>query len=365
MNKIEIDNDYKNRHNLTDRSIDQSISCIRLIAFCCIVICHIQQYLGNELCWWFNVGVQIFLAISGFLYGGKNVTDDVEFYGRKFKQILIPYYLTVLLFITIHFVFFRNLISSERVIRVLLCNATLEGGEHLWFVPTILMCYILTPLFQRLFDSNRAVLKTFTITAGGLFIAFKLFFPYFNAAWISCYFISFAIGFTEYHKKSLKKILIKTVLVLATICNTIQIVLTYIVRIRLDERSKVLFQVFCDYSHAFLGIAIFAVLSYILKCLFGKRNPPKMVDFIVKLSDEYSYEGYLVHQFFILGPMTMMHLTNCIGVNILAILITTLLFSFLLKKCERFVLNIRKKDRFYTSCYHSSDIINFLRRYTD
>lgn len=107
MNQIEMDNEYKNRHNLTDRPI----SYIRLIAFCYIVTCHIQQYLGNGLCWWFNIGVQIFLAISGFLYGGKNVTDDVEFYGRKFKQILIPYYLTVLFFITMHFIFFRDLIS--------------------------------------------------------------------------------------------------------------------------------------------------------------------------------------------------------------------------------------------------------------
>lgn len=247
-----------------------------------------------------------------------------------------------------HFIFFRDLISSESIIRVLLCNATLEGGEHLWFVPTILMCYILTPLYQRLFDSSRAVLKTFTITAGGLFIAFELFFPYFNSAWISCYFISFAIGFAECHKKILwKKLLIKAMLVLATICNTIQIVLTYIVRVRLSESNKVLFQVFCDYSHAFLGVSIFVVLRYILKYLLEKRNPTKIVDFIVELSDKYSYEGYLIHQFFILGPMTLMHLTNCTGVNILVVLITTFILTFLLKNCEHFIFKIinRKEIR--------------------
>ena len=74
--------------------------------------------------------------------------------------------------------------------------------------------------------------------------------------------------------------------------------------------------------------------------MLERRKSSKIVDFIVKLSDEYSYEGYLVHQFFILEPMTMMYLTNCTGVNILAILITTLLLGFWLKKCEHFVLNI-------------------------
>lgn len=81
MNQIEIDNEYKNRHNVIDRYI-------RLIAFCYVFTCHIQQYLGNGLCCGLIL-VQIFQVILGFLYGGKNVTDDVEFYGRKFKQITI------------------------------------------------------------------------------------------------------------------------------------------------------------------------------------------------------------------------------------------------------------------------------------
>ena len=34
--------------------------------------------------------------------------------------------------------------------------------------------------------------------------------------------------------------------------------------------------------------------------------------------------------------MTMMHLTNCTGVNILAILITTLFWAFGLKKCDKY-----------------------------
>ena len=63
--------------------------------------------------------------------------------------------------------------------------------------------------FQRLFDSNHVLLKTFAITAGELFIIFELFFLYFNSAWISYYFISFAIGFVECHKKVWKKLLIK------------------------------------------------------------------------------------------------------------------------------------------------------------
>lgn len=44
------------------------IMIIRVLAMFSIIICHIFQELGNELAYWFNVGVQIFLFISAFLF---------------------------------------------------------------------------------------------------------------------------------------------------------------------------------------------------------------------------------------------------------------------------------------------------------
>ena len=53
-----------------------AISLLRFIAMIFIVICHFFQYYNLELAWWFNVGVQIFLCISGFLYGNKKITNS-------------------------------------------------------------------------------------------------------------------------------------------------------------------------------------------------------------------------------------------------------------------------------------------------
>lgn len=44
---------------------DYAISIIRVISTSFIVICHIMKYYDCELAWWFNVGVQIFLCMSG------------------------------------------------------------------------------------------------------------------------------------------------------------------------------------------------------------------------------------------------------------------------------------------------------------
>ena len=59
---------------------DYSISFVRYISMLFVIICHIFQYFGNELAWWLNVGVQIFLFISGYLYANKKTNDKKEFY---------------------------------------------------------------------------------------------------------------------------------------------------------------------------------------------------------------------------------------------------------------------------------------------
>ena len=61
---------------------DLAISTVRSLAFMSIILCHIFQYFGIELAWWFNVGVQIFLCMSGFLYGKKKIEGVLSFYKK-------------------------------------------------------------------------------------------------------------------------------------------------------------------------------------------------------------------------------------------------------------------------------------------
>lgn len=73
-----------------------------------IISCHIMQYYDLELAWWFNVGVQIFLCISGFLYGQKSIDNVTDFYNKRLKKILIPYYLVFIPFGITEFIFARD-----------------------------------------------------------------------------------------------------------------------------------------------------------------------------------------------------------------------------------------------------------------
>lgn len=138
----------------TDRH-DYSISVIRLVAIICIITCHMMQYFGFVLAWWFNVGVQIFLCISGFLYGQKRINNSVlNFYKKRFVKILKPYYITVVFAIVIEIILLHGDFDYVHGIATLLLRSSFSGAGHLWFIPVILMCYVITPLLNAVRDRD-------------------------------------------------------------------------------------------------------------------------------------------------------------------------------------------------------------------
>ena len=169
---------------------DYSVSLARMIAMLMIITCHIMQWLGSELAWWFNVGVQIFLCISGFLYGQKRTGNIKNFILRRFRKILIPYYIVIVPVIIIYFIFAGKDISFTKAIKVLIMCSTLRGGGHLWFVPTILLCYVCTPILESFYKecttkTNLILTSVIGIVAAVLFtLGFAAFY---NPAWLGCY----------------------------------------------------------------------------------------------------------------------------------------------------------------------------------
>ena len=59
---------------------------------------------------------------------------------------------------------------------------------------------------------------------------------------------------------------------------------------------------------------------------------------LLNLSDEYNFEMYLVHQLVILGPFSLLSLTENIIVNILIMLFSICVLTFMLKRIEKFVI---------------------------
>ena len=176
-----------------------SISAIRMFAMASIITCHVLQRYDNPLSLWFNIGVQIFFVISGFLYGNRNIENPVGFIYRNWCKILIPCWLflgTVLLgFICLGI----ELPKGMRLMRVILLADTLSGLGHLWFVSDILFCYLMIPLLDCMKKSfARMNERNFVVNVGILFMIIAIigfgYRPHVKPTSIICFMIGYFLA---------------------------------------------------------------------------------------------------------------------------------------------------------------------------
>ena len=308
-----------------------SISLIRFIALIFIITCHIMQRLNCELAWWFNVGVQVFLCISGFLYGQKKIGEVTSFYIRRFKKLLIPYYLVFISYGILQFFFANEIFDWKNFIKGLFVNPTFRGAEHLWFVHTILICYVLIPLLEAFRDkyvkSRKSFLLFLLLSTEISALLFGPFNQFYNPAMIVCFVIGYALGINEKDKYINERIYIAVIGVLAVVGNGIQIYCSYIA-----HRQFGRYESFCNYNHVLLGIFLFLIM----KAGFDRINLHKLSGFLL-LTDCYSYEMYLTHQLIILGPFSLMSLTGMIWLNIVIIWILIMALAFLVRSSSKYL----------------------------
>ena len=318
---------------MSSKKILVQISAIRLIAMILIISCHVLQYYNLKLAWWFNVGVQIFLVISGFLYGTKEIENPIEWIGKRFKKILFPYYLLLVCYITIC-LFCSIKVSFVEIFKALFCLGNLPGLSHLWFVSNILFCYIITPYLCEFVKKSKVSLIRIVFALIVYIIFASITNAYFRHHFICCYIIGFFIG--HYYGQSGGDILLikrlTTIFVfIAFIANGLRIIIEYIRPDYLAYIPNRIYILYSNYSHLLLGVALFLLLFLLFKHV--KNNH------MLKLSDKYSYDIYLTHHLFILSPFTVMSLTDCISVNIVIALIAAIASAILLHKGSTLIEN--------------------------
>lgn len=332
-------------------SRDPAISIIRVLAFLSIITCHIMQYYNCVLAYWFNVGVQIFLCISGYLYGRKEIKDELSFYKKQFTKILVPYYIVIVLAIIAQLLFARNEISVAYIAKSALCYGTLNGGGHLWFVPTILFCYILTPLFDKINNhifEKKHPLMYFLIVFAVLSIVIKLFVRYFNPAWIACFYIGHILGKNEIKQKISPKIFKGMIYFGAIFLVSIQITISYILKLEITGIIGTLYKIMCDYGHTFLGISIVLILF----TLFRGRNIPNFIMKPISFLDAISYEGYLVHQFFILGTFSLLAIIKNPIIAVIIIFVAIILSGSIVR-----LINVKIKGLIKSTAQKQSNLL--------
>ena len=295
--------------NETLRDKDYSISCVRFIAMCFIVVCHMMQrddfasdINGAHIGWafWFNIGVQMFLFISGLLYGKKESIDTVSFFKRAFPKILVDYFVFIIAMLIAIWISPSYNIGVDGAFKLLTFSGTVPGLGHLWFVPTILFCYLLTPVFSEIVKAIDKRSDTRFWIEMVLFLVIvqailMLFFKSFTPAWIVCYVIGMMYSRIIRRGPRNRTVFDAVVILMCLLIVPIQFRIDYWPHGELPSLFAALYSTFTNYGHVFLGIAAVILIRYIYEKMENKANHHPFLNW----SDKFSYDVYLVHHVFV------------------------------------------------------------------
>ena len=319
-----------------------SISAIRFISMLMIIACHILQGLQIKWAFWVNVGVQLFFFVSGFLYGKKIIVDAKKFYVKRIKRVLFPYIIVLAISLLLEFFVLKNHYPITKIVGCFMGFGAFVGNisilSHTWFVSYILLCYLLVPILQNIFNSDKFKNNFFFLIFFTVLIQMFQKFGVINAE-ASCL-NNFVFGYFYSKCCNEKK--------QETIFNTFMFVMFFIIipfAIIYQEQLQVNLpsilnnnaNTIINYGHVMLGSVLFIVFYKIMNsCHVGKN-------IILDFSDKYSYYIYLVHQIFILNSFSVLFLTRNLFINILLILLFSILSAMTIKVISDVGLMITEK----------------------
>lgn len=290
---------------------DVNISFLRCVAIVFILICHIcQGYDYKLLGAFFNIGVQIFLLISGYLYGLKAYVkiDLYSWYKKRIVRIFIPYaiFLTVY-FLLVFFIFCQAYSVKEYMICFLGLSAFypdmyILGMGHLWYISIILFCYLITPFMQKcnmVLVAIISLLLMYSITNRIEYVF-----------WVGLYILGYLNGSRSF---SLFKGFALSVVILSLL------LVSHFTTVK-----------WCAYilSHYLISLSFFYITmnADIIDKIYNKFK------YVFNHLDKISYCVYLVHLPLILGTFAILYLTRYAVLNIALIFVISIILGTVLFK---------------------------------
>lgn len=329
-----------------------AISYIRVIAMIMIIVCHFFSFYKNDLAYVFNVGVQVFLIISGFLNSRVEIDNAFGYVKSRWIKILLPYWIYISIIAIIYYFYSPDNITLEMYFKAALCCERIAGLGHLWFIGAIILCYLITPILyiavRGLYNGvDRIYLNTKKREVFFWLVLFLILNWFINVKphVLCCYILGYFIGLSSGTVRCDK--LLRYVFPFAIITNWLQYLLykgepiKFITRGLLNNQLLGLLEKIIRHSaHIFLGILLFSFLFVVLKNM--AESP------IISRLDKYSFSIYIVHQFYILGPLNIMHImentiSSIIFVTIV-ILLSGIVFDFVVQNIKSILFAFYRKN---------------------
>lgn len=299
---------------------------LRAAATVSILLCHFtaqstNRYL-NMLGQFFNIGVQLFIILSGFLYGVHRGGGDYKtWYISRIKRIYVPYELFVITLLIVHIIK-RIPLNLNWVWLALGFQGSVVGvlgAEQTWFITPLLMCYAITPALDRFLSKEMSKWRAVFTVAVAVMVKMLWVIPE-SAAFdtllslVSWYVVGFVIG-RCFDRIELNNRRAGMALFLMCTAFTIRIVGRF-----LCDGSVLYDRVICGYTHAVAAVCIF----YLFAVAFQDIRPNRPVQYLGTIS----FEVYLVHYMFCVGPLRLFGVTPIWGINCLIVIAVSFILAF-------------------------------------
>lgn len=278
-----------------------------LIVLCHVVVCY-NVPMGSALSGFFNCGVELFLLISGYLFGQRIIDDWGAFYSKRFRTVSIPAIITSAL-VMAALLIVRQPLEWQSIVAYLLdaegllflnwdfvtsnlFNEILSLGP-LWFTTIIMLCYLLIPLLQRVAHLNSIRYILFIII--GLVIVIIC--PFIHLE----YFFIFTIGYFAGKLNLLDKIGCREFLLFTGL-----FILSLLFRVWAHHYfgSSPLYARLTVIPSTVSGAWFIALFAFI-----NSTNPERTKLFAssrsIQLCDKYSYYIFLSHGVFCMGTFNL------------------------------------------------------------
>lgn len=306
-----------------------------------ILLCHYvvqsQSVILNMSAQFFNIGVAIFIILSGFLFGVREggAFDVKTWYIKRLKRIFVPYELFVILLFAVHALCGRNLLDADWIWLTFGLQGSavgVLGAEQTWFITPLLFCYAITPLLDRYITPQRTKTQVISIVCAAAGIKLLWAFPESPAydtllSLVSVYIIAFVVG-RFFDKLTFTKE--KAVSAFAIMCVAFG---TRLAARYFFDGTVLYDRIACGYTQSLAAFCIF----YIFAVVFQNIQPPKWVSFI----GEISFELYLVHYMFCVGPVRLFGLTPWWAANCMIVTAVSIALAIGINRLSEIILKTR------------------------
>lgn len=315
-----------------------------------IFLCHSMQaekiYFLSEI---FISGVPLFLFLSGFLSGKREIDNAGKWLLGKVKRVLVPLVVFVVFIYGIYEITNHADVSPFQWIFTL-CNlqginytywrfnyfGAVPGCGHLWFITSLMFCYFLTPLVQRFKKISLKVWQKVVLIIAVLLVQLGLLYVGVQLSYI----ITFFFGYFLSGKKIRTDFLwfgLVTLLTMLVGCARL-VMRSYI------DGSFLYDRYFALISAAFIAVWLFYAVY------FFKAKMPKLFEVIncpaLRFTERISYYFYLTHYIFLTGPIAVFgYVSNRVLAHLVAFALSYLSATIMYFIIEKGLFRIFKRSK--------------------